>query len=217
MVPRTSARNHDRRVYLRIILCWPLLMVHIASVYYDMGEYTKSLSFHEQALEMRKKSLPANHPLLATSYGNIASVYSEMGEYTKSLSFHNQALEIMKKSLPANHPHLATSYGNIASVYSEMGEYTKSLSFHEQALEIRKKSLPANHPSLATSYGNIAAVYYTKSISRTSAHHGHFLRNITSVYSHMGEYTISRIPRTSARNHEEESTCQSSFARHFLW
>ena len=80
-------------------------------------------------------------------------------------------------------------------VYSHMGEYTKSLSFHEQALEIEQKSLPANHPSLATSYGNIA-----------------------SLYSDMGEYTKSIfISRTSARNHEEESTCQSSFARHFLW
>ena len=32
-----------------------------------MGEHSKALSYHEQALEIRQKTLPANHPDLATS------------------------------------------------------------------------------------------------------------------------------------------------------
>ena len=36
-----------------------------------MGEYSKALSSHEKALEIRQQSLPPNHPDLASSYNNI--------------------------------------------------------------------------------------------------------------------------------------------------
>ena len=48
-------------------------------------------------LKSDQKTLPANHPLLATSYNNIGAVYMNMGEYSKALSFYEKALEISKK------------------------------------------------------------------------------------------------------------------------
>jgi hypothetical protein len=45
-----------------------------------MGEYSKALSSHEKALEIYQKTLPANHPLLATSYNNIVEVDRSIGE-----------------------------------------------------------------------------------------------------------------------------------------
>ena len=128
-------------------------------VYDDMGEYSKALSSYEQSLEIKKVSLPANHPSLATSYNNIGLVYDNMGEYSKALSYYEKDLEISKQVLPPNHPSLATSYNNIGMVYNNMGEYSKALSSYERSLEIRKVSLPPNHPSLATSYNNIGMVY----------------------------------------------------------
>ena len=64
-----------------------------------MGEYSKALSSHETALEMRKKTLSGNHPDLATSYNNIGLVYDHMGEYSKALSSHETALEMQKRTL----------------------------------------------------------------------------------------------------------------------
>ena len=84
-----------------------------------MGEYSKALSYYEKALEIRKQSLPSNHPDLALSYNNIGAVYYNMGEYSKALSSFEKALEIRKQSLPSNHPDLAKSYNNIGTVYSE--------------------------------------------------------------------------------------------------
>ena len=143
---------------------------NIGSVYDGMGEYSKALSYYEQALKIRQKSFPVNHPDLATSYNIIGLVYHNMGEYSKGFSYYEQALEIKQKILPANHPSLTTSYNNIGSVYDDMGEYSKALSYYEQALEIEQKSLSANHPSLATSYSNIGSVYddlgeYSKALS----------------------------------------------------
>ena len=179
----------------------------LGTIKWNQGEYQAALLFYETALDIRQKSLPANHPDLATSYNNIGGVYDSMGEYPKALSFFKKALDIWQKSLPANHPDLATSYNNIGGVYDSMGEYSKALSFYEKALAIRQKSLPANHPSLATSYNNIGGVYdsmaeYSKALSffekaldiwqkSLPANHPSLAtsyNNIGNVYNSMGEY-----------------------------
>jgi tetratricopeptide (TPR) repeat protein len=136
----------------------------------DQGKYTEAITYYEKSLKIRQKTLPANHPNLATSYSNIGAVYDNMGEYSKALSYYEKALEIEQKTLPANHPSLATSYNNIGAVYDNMGEYSKALSYYEKALEIFEKTLPANHPHLAASYNNIGFVYenmgeYSKALS----------------------------------------------------
>ncbi|CAF0790757.1 unnamed protein product [Adineta steineri] len=129
-------------------------------VHSNQGDYEKAFWYYKQALEIYQKTLPANHPYLATSYNNIGSVYKNMGEYSKALSYYEKALEIQQKTLPSNHPLLAISYNNIGSVYDNMEEYSKALSYYQKALEIFQKTLPSNHPDLAGSYLNIGTVYY---------------------------------------------------------
>jgi tetratricopeptide (TPR) repeat protein len=174
----------------------------------NQGDYEKAIEYYEQVLEIQQKTLPPNHPLLATPYGNIGCVYDNMGEYSKALSFYEKALEICQKTLPSNHPSLATSYNRIGSVYHSMGEYSKALSFYEKALEIRRKTLPSNHPLLATSYNNIGLVHgnmgeYSKALSfyekaleikqkTLPSNHPDLAtsyNNIGSVYDNMGEYS----------------------------
>ena len=78
-----------------------------------MGEYLKALQYFQISLEMRRKSLPVDHPLLATSYNNIGLVYRNMGEYSKALEYLERALYSLEKSLPANHPNITTVKNNI--------------------------------------------------------------------------------------------------------
>ncbi|CAF3966410.1 unnamed protein product, partial [Adineta steineri] len=149
----------------------------------DQGDYKKAIWYYEQGLEIKQKTLPSNHPDLATtfnnigtlgiyqetlpsnhpdlatSYSNIGLTYSEMGEYSKALSYYEKALEIQEKSLPSDHPDSAITYNNIGSVYDFMGEYSKTLSYYERALEILKKTLPLNHPDLANLYNNVGNVH----------------------------------------------------------
>ena len=174
----------------------------------DQGNYAQAFLSYEYALAIKQKTLPANHPSLATSYNNIGSVYFHMGEYSKALASYQQALAIRQETLPANHPSLANSYNNIGGVYSDMGEYSKALVSYQQALAIRQQTLPANHPDLATSYNNIGSVYsdmgeYSKALASYQqalairqqtlpANHPDLAtsyNSIGSVYSHMGEYS----------------------------
>ena len=121
---------------------------HLGYVNNSRGEYSKALEYYEKSLEIRKKSLPANHPDVAASYNNIGMVYYSMGEYSKALEYYEKSLEIIKKTLPENHPLLATSYNNIAWVYRNTTDYKKALNYYEHALEIWQRSLPSNHPNI---------------------------------------------------------------------
>ncbi|CAF1513268.1 unnamed protein product [Rotaria sp. Silwood1] len=180
----------------------------LAWVYKNMGEYLKSILFLEQALDIKKKTLPPNHPSLAAFYNNNGLLYDNMGEYSKALSSYERSLEIKKTALPPNHPDLASSYNNIGIVYRNMGEYSKALSSHERSLEIRKIALPPNHPDLAGSYEGIGLVYdnmgeYSKALSsyersleikKIALPPNHpdlaaSYNNIGNVYYNMGEYS----------------------------
>ncbi|CAF4541769.1 unnamed protein product, partial [Rotaria sp. Silwood2] len=132
----------------------------LGRVYRDMGDNSQALLYYQQVLQFKEKTLPPNHPDVATSYNQIGTVYSNMGEELKALSCYEKDLKISQETLPSNHPNLASSYDNIGSVYVNMGEYSKALSLYEQSLEIRKMALPWNHPNLAHSYSNIANIYY---------------------------------------------------------
>ncbi len=181
---------------------------YLGGIKMDQGKYPEAITYYEKSLKISQKTLPANHPDLATSYNNIGNVYHNMGEYSKALSYYEKDLEIKQKTLPANHPHLAGSYNNIGNVYYNMGEYSKALSYYEKAFEIYQKTLPANHPDLATSYGNIGLVYdkmgeYSKALSSHEkvleirqktlpANHPHLAisyNNIGLVYDNMSEYS----------------------------
>jgi len=70
----------------------------IGLVYYGKGENDKALEFYQKSLEIRLKSLPPNHPDLASSYLNIGSVYKSKGEYDKAIEFYQKSLEIKKCS-----------------------------------------------------------------------------------------------------------------------
>ncbi|CAF1450706.1 unnamed protein product [Adineta steineri] len=180
----------------------------LGSVHSDQGDYEKAIWYYEQGLEIQQKTLPSNHPKLATSYNNIGLVYNNIGEYSKALPYHRKALKIREKFLPANHPKLAMSHNNIGLVYANMGEYSKALSSHEKALEIYQKTLPPNHPSLAISYNNIGLMFnsmgdYSKALSSHEkaleiqlktlpSNHPHLAcsyNNIGSVYDNIGEYS----------------------------
>ncbi|CAF0922245.1 unnamed protein product [Adineta steineri] len=128
----------------------------------DQGVYEKAISYFEKELEIREKTLPSNHPDLATSYNNISLLYTKKGECSKALSFYEKTLEIREKTLPLNYHDIAHTYYNIGALYGFRGEYSKALSFFEKAVEIGQKSLPPNHPDFATSYNSMGLVYANK-------------------------------------------------------
>ena len=120
-----------------------------------MREYAAAKQSHEQALAIRRKSLPPDHPDIAYSLNNLGKVQYELREYAAAKQSHEQALAIRRKSLPPDHPDIAYSLNNLGNVQSALREYAAAKQSHEQALAIRRKSLPPDHPDIARSLNNL--------------------------------------------------------------
>jgi tetratricopeptide (TPR) repeat protein len=134
----------------------------VGEVFAHFADYDKALEFHKKCLDIRQKTLGADHPDVASSHNNIGMVLRGQGEYNKALEAYQQCLEIRLKSLGADHTDVASSYNNIGVVWNNKGEYDKALEFYQQCLDIELKTLGAEHPSVATSYNNIGLVWKTK-------------------------------------------------------
>ncbi|CAF4232907.1 unnamed protein product, partial [Adineta steineri] len=142
----------------------------LGSIKDDQGKYGEAFTFYEKSLAIHQKTLPSNHPDLASSYNNIGVVNHKMSNYPKALTYYEKVLEIKQQSLSSNHPDVGSSYNNIGAVYYDMGNYPKALSYYGKALEIGQQSLPSNHPDLARLYNNIGEVHakmgnYLKALS----------------------------------------------------
>ncbi len=75
---------------------------------------------HEKAIDIRQKTLPPNHPYLATSYDNMGKVHEKMAEYSNALSFYQRAVDIGECSLPESHSHLQLYKDHLESVKNKL-------------------------------------------------------------------------------------------------
>ena len=131
----------------------------VAYSYNELGNHSRALELDQSALDIRKKSLPPDHPDLAQSYLNIGNAYSNLGNHDKALELCQTALDIYKKILPTDHPDLARSYSSVGAEYSHLGNHNKALELNQTALDIRRRVLPPDHPDLASSYCNLGSEY----------------------------------------------------------
>ena len=83
----------------------------------ELREYAAAKQSHEQALAIRRKSLPPDHPDIAQSLNNLGKVQSELREYAAAKQSHEQALASRRKSLPPGPtPISPTSLNNLGDV-----------------------------------------------------------------------------------------------------
>jgi tetratricopeptide (TPR) repeat protein len=133
-----------------------------ADIFTRFAEYDKALVFYHQCLDIRLKTLDAEHPSVATSYNDIGSVWKSKGAYDKALVFYEKCLAIRLKTLGQEHPRVAISYNNIGTAWHLKRKYDNALEFYEKCLVIELKTLGQEHPSVATSYNNIGAAWQVK-------------------------------------------------------
>jgi len=179
----------------------------VGLLFFALGDYPQALAHQQEALRMREAALPAGHPDIATSHGNIASAYRALGDYPQALAHQQEALRMREAALPAGHPDIAMSHSDIGANYRALGNPVQALAHDLEALAMFEAALPAGHPDIATSHSNIGADYcaigdYTQAL----AHHKEALamfgavlpaghpdiatshRNIAVIYRSLGEY-----------------------------
>ncbi|CAF1514258.1 unnamed protein product [Adineta steineri] len=116
----------------------------------------------EKYFNMLLKSLPRDHPDIATVYNNIGAVYHKRDELNLALKNYEIAYEMRRKQLPSNHPHIAGSLSNIGLIYQAKGNFSTALSYFQQALAVDENIYPGNNLQKAMTIENIERVYMDK-------------------------------------------------------
>lgn len=73
-------------------------------MYYDLGDFEKSLENHTKSLEIRQQTLPENYLDIAVSYYNIGVVYKRLKDYENALLSFTKAKEIYAIRYGVEHP-----------------------------------------------------------------------------------------------------------------
>jgi tetratricopeptide (TPR) repeat protein len=93
----------------------------VGCIYGDLGDHEKELEFQLKALEIRKATLPENHPDLARSYNNVGYTYFALGNLEEALRCTQQAVAIAEISLSEGHPSRTLYQENLAYLKQLMG------------------------------------------------------------------------------------------------
>jgi tetratricopeptide (TPR) repeat protein len=123
------------------------------------GDHEEAVALLEEALAMKRRLVPEDHPNIATSLTNLASCHFSKGKYDKAVSQYEEALAMQRRLLPGDHLDTATSLNNLASCHHDLGEYGKAVALLEEALAMQRRLLPEDHPSIASSLNNLASCH----------------------------------------------------------
>ncbi|MDM8554850.1 CHAT domain-containing protein, partial [Desulfococcaceae bacterium HSG7] len=108
---------------------------NIGVVYSNLGRYDEALTYHEQALAIKKEI--GDRRGMGISLNNIGAVYANLGRYDQALTYFEQALAIKKEI--GDRRGEGTALNNIGRVYENLDQYDKALRSFTSSLEISEK------------------------------------------------------------------------------
>ncbi|HVR61681.1 MAG TPA: tetratricopeptide repeat protein, partial [Polyangia bacterium] len=135
------------------------LLNDLAMIYDVEGRLREALEANQQALALKEKVLPAEHPDIATSLGNIALILQNLKRNQEALQFIDRAISILEKTLGSQHPDLATQFSNRGELLNALGRPTDARASFERALAIWELELGGENPNLAYALTGIGQSY----------------------------------------------------------
>ncbi|NET62266.1 MAG: tetratricopeptide repeat protein, partial [Symploca sp. SIO2E6] len=166
-------------------------------VYRNLGQYSKALEFHQQALALARKRGHSDQE--AFILVEIGIVYSDLAQYERALESLQQSLQILQTTEQqlSDVEHFALN--KIGSVYRKLGQYDRALELLQKALlkgGFDKQNILKNIGEVYFQQGDYANALesYQKAlelppITGDPAAKGFILNNIGLTQAQTGEFT----------------------------
>src|SRR5262249_38634688 len=120
------------------------------------GDARGAKEANEQALALRRKALPSNHPDLGRSSNNLGLAEQSLGNNRDALADFEEAARIWRTSLGPTDPLLATALTTVGSVRASTSDFVRAKKSLQESLAIRQRILLANDPDLAQTLAILA-------------------------------------------------------------
>ena len=137
-------------------------IANLGLAYRDKSDFDTALTHFTLAYNIRRDSLPNDHPLLANSLNSIGNIYYDKNDFNQALTYYQQALSIGDTTCSHDHLNKANILRNIGLIYRDKQDWQNALNNFNRTLEIHQRLLPSmNHPDIAICYGHIGHIYET--------------------------------------------------------
>jgi serine/threonine protein kinase/tetratricopeptide (TPR) repeat protein len=135
------------------------LMDTLGGVYCTLGLPEKGAPLLEEALAIRRRLLPPEHPELASSLHNLGWLHQLRGDYPRAERLYREALAIRRRQDPPVPLAVATTLFTLAWLHSDQEDYEAAEKTFREVIELRRQHLGEHHRDVAAARVGLAAVY----------------------------------------------------------
>ncbi|MEN8221297.1 MAG: tetratricopeptide repeat protein, partial [Pseudomonadota bacterium] len=137
----------------------------IAIFFWNIDYFSSAELFFRQALALREKVLPKEHPIIAYSMSSLANLLYSKGDYNGAELLYCQALDIFELKLGSQHPHTVIVRNNLESLFKEKVKVllTNSQLLYGEEAELLKASALMNQADVLYDkgdYNNAEPLYH---------------------------------------------------------
>ncbi|MEV8431744.1 FxSxx-COOH system tetratricopeptide repeat protein [Streptomyces chartreusis] len=123
-----------------------------------LGRYEEALKVAEQALEISRETLPADHVTNLTNLNNLTIALLDLERHEEAERAGLHALEAAERILDQDHPHFSVALSNLAVVHTRSGRHEEALPIAERAVLLSVRTLGPDHPITLTNVHNLAGI-----------------------------------------------------------
>ncbi len=133
---------------------------HLGFLRFHQGQLDDAERVLSEALVIRERELPANHPDLASTLDDLGVIVGTRGDYARAARFYEQALGI-RRALHGSSPHedIGQSLNNMAVNLYNRGDLEGAERYYREAIEVDRSVFGPDHPTLATNLANFGRLY----------------------------------------------------------
>ena len=128
----------------------------LANVIFERGRYKDAIPFARESLELRRRSLPPDDPLIATSLSDLGGILYMTRDYDEAERVLREALALTRRTVKPDDPQMSIALNNLAFVLEDKGDLAGAEAMFREALAIDRRVLGDSHPELAKKLVNMA-------------------------------------------------------------
>jgi serine/threonine protein kinase/tetratricopeptide (TPR) repeat protein len=132
----------------------------MGEVYLSLGLVGRADTLSSKSLDIRSRTLGAEHPDTLTSMNDVANVHFHQGRFADAEQLHASVLATRTRTLGPEHADTLASMNDLASDLTKQGRLADAERLLTQALEIEKRVLGIDHQQALVSMHRLANVYY---------------------------------------------------------
>jgi tetratricopeptide (TPR) repeat protein len=153
LLPLAYANNAELRAQMHMV---------VAEGYDRLGAFAPAESLATEALKLRRATLRANHPDLATSISLLGWIQHERGKSKDGEVLLREALALWPRARPANPGLHARTLNDLGVIREASGAYDEAGDLYRQALTMRRALFGGENRAVAVTGSNLSVVLYRK-------------------------------------------------------